>query len=157
MWAGEMKKNRTDRQCGVGGRSGGLERTANDEGEESGKAGPKRKGEERERERPTPCTCVTVRPRTRRRVLISQRAPRRRASFCEPCFFRHGARCGRGCRGRAPYVGGGRVEKSMVEAAGRVGGGEEGRGGEGGGRGRGDGEKVGCKECHDLAQRTCPV
>ncbi|KYM94869.1 hypothetical protein ALC62_14464 [Cyphomyrmex costatus] len=46
------------------------------------------KGKERERERPTPCTCVTVRPRTRRRVLISQRAPRRRASFCEPCFFR---------------------------------------------------------------------
>lgn len=67
-------------------------RTAN--GEEGGKAGPKRKGEERERERPTPCTCVTVRPRTRRRVLISQRAPRRRASFCEPCFFRHGARRG---------------------------------------------------------------
>lgn len=49
------------------------------------------KGKERERERPTPCTCVTVRPRTRRRVLISQRAPRRRASFCEPCFFRRSA------------------------------------------------------------------
>lgn len=65
-----------------------------DEGEKGGKAGPKRKRKERERERPAPCTCVTVRPRTRRWVLISQRAPRRRASFCEPCFFRHGARRG---------------------------------------------------------------
>lgn len=74
------------------------------EGEEDGKAVPKRKGKERERERPTPCTCVTVRPRTRRRVLISQRAPRRRASFCEPCFFRRGRAKGGSC---APFVEGG--------------------------------------------------
>ncbi|KYQ56515.1 hypothetical protein ALC60_04592 [Trachymyrmex zeteki] len=78
------------------------------------------KGKERERERPTPCTCVTVRPRTRRRVLISQRAPRRRASFCEPCFFRRctarrgaarsdegeGARESRTVRGRRTREGG---------------------------------------------------
>jgi len=75
-------------------RTGGHKERDGDEGEEGGEAGPKREGKERERERPAPCTCVTVRPRTRRWVLISQRAPRRRASFCEPCFFRHGARRG---------------------------------------------------------------
>lgn len=41
---------------------------------------------ERKKE-PTPCTCVTVRSRTRRRVLISQRAPRRRASFLRALLF----------------------------------------------------------------------
>lgn len=111
-------------------------RAAKARGEKGGKAVPKRKrGKERERERPTPCTCVTVRPRTRRRVLISQRAPRRRASFCEPCFFRRSERRGATDGGCTPFVGGGWVEKSMVEAAGEReggGGGREGGGGEGG-------------------------
>ncbi|KYN10114.1 hypothetical protein ALC57_17804 [Trachymyrmex cornetzi] len=90
-------------------------------------------------ERPTPCTCVTVRPRTRRRVLISQRAPRRRASFCEPCFFRR-------CTARSDEGGEGARESRTVRER------------EGGGGGGGAAVvKAGCKECHDLAQQTSPA